>query len=66
MLREIAFHSFYIPSVTLLFLLGYVLTVAFNRILMETGCYRYIWHPTLFRIAVYVSISCGLSLIVYH
>lgn len=66
MLREIAFHSFYIPTVTLLFLAGYVITVGLNRILMITGCYRYIWHPTLFRIALYLLISCGLSLIVYY
>ncbi|MCL1076138.1 DUF1656 domain-containing protein [Shewanella dokdonensis] len=66
MLREIAFHSFYIPTVTLMFTLGYFLTLALNQILMITGAYRYIWHPTLFRIAFYIAISSALSLTVYH
>lgn len=66
MLREIAFHSFYFPTVTLIFLAGYLLTLAVNRVLLITGCYRYIWHPTLFRVAVYLIISCALALVVYH
>lgn len=66
MLRELAFHSFYFPTVSLMFLIGYLLTLSLNRILMVTGCYRFIWHPTLFRIAIYIGISSALSLAVYH
>lgn len=66
MLREIAFHSFYVPTVTLLFVFGYLVTLAVDRILIITGAYRYIWHPSLFRIAIYIVICCGMSLVVYH
>ncbi|QSX34801.1 DUF1656 domain-containing protein [Shewanella avicenniae] len=65
MMRELAFHSFYFPTVTAMFALGYFLTLALNHILMVTGAYRHIWHPTLFRIAIYIAISSALSLTVY-
>jgi len=65
MLREIAFHSFYFPAITLVFVFGYLVTFALDRILMTLNLYRHIWNPTLFRIASYVAISSGIALFIY-
>ncbi|MFM2481839.1 DUF1656 domain-containing protein [Celerinatantimonas sp. YJH-8] len=64
-MREIAFHSFYFPTVTLVFVLGYLLTFALDRILMTLDLHRHIWNPTLFRIASYLAICCGIALFIY-
>lgn len=64
--REIAFYGFYFPTVTVLFITALLLTWGVDRILAGTGLYRWAWHPTLLRLAIYVGISCALTLPVYR
>ncbi|WJF91295.1 DUF1656 domain-containing protein [Paraburkholderia bonniea] len=64
--REIAVLDAYVPAIVLLFILGAFLTWLLDRVLAQTGLYRIVWHPSLFRASVLVCVCSLLGLAVYR
>jgi len=62
MSREIVLFDALVPSLFLAFVASAAIQVLVDRLLGWSGVYRYIWHPPLFRLSVFVCIfgACGL------
>ncbi len=60
--RELALFDALVPSIFWAFLFSVVLQVLVDRVMGWCGVYRYVWHPPLFRVSVFVCIFvvCGL------
>lgn len=63
--RELAFMDVYFPTVTALFLLSLLLMWLLDRLLAYLGTYRYVWHPALLRVSLFVCIFGSTALFVY-
>ncbi len=64
--REIVIHGISIPAVSLLFLLAAALCWGLDFLLAVVGAYRFIWHPALFRVSLFVCLFCAVSLPLYR
>lgn len=60
--REIAFASLLIPTLLPVFLGCAAAYWLIDRILARTGVFRHVWHPALFRAALFVCLFSGVSL----
>jgi len=63
--REISLHGICMPTLTLLFALAAALAWGLDFALAATGAYRFIWHPALFRVSLFVCLFCAISLPLY-
>ncbi|HET7269188.1 MAG TPA: DUF1656 domain-containing protein [Oleiagrimonas sp.] len=61
--RELAMFGAFVPSLLLVFVLSLLLLWAFNRAAGRFGWYRHVWHPALFRLALFTCIFGGLGLL---
>jgi hypothetical protein len=59
MAREIPVFDAYMPAIVLLFTAGAAITRMLDCILADTGLYRVVWHPSLFRASLLACI-CGV------
>jgi hypothetical protein len=64
--REIAFHGVYLPTVTVLFIVGLLVMWVVDRLFASIGLYRYTWHPSLFRLSLFACIYGVMALTVYR
>ncbi|MBB5443467.1 MULTISPECIES: DUF1656 domain-containing protein [unclassified Paraburkholderia] len=64
--RDIAVLDAYVPAIVLLFIAGAALTWLVDRLIAYTGLYRVVWHPSLFRASLLVSVCGLLGLAVYR
>ena len=64
--REIAFHGVYMPTMTLMFLLGAGVAWALDRFFSSLDVYRFFWHPALLRLCLFVCIFGAMALTVYR
>ena len=64
--RDVAFLDAYIPAIVLLFILGSAITWVLDSVLARIGLYRIVWHPSLFRASLLVSVCGLLGLAVYR
>ncbi|MEO7064562.1 MAG: DUF1656 domain-containing protein [Dokdonella sp.] len=62
--REIALFDALLPTLFLVFLASLLLQAAIDWLVGRFGFYRNVWHPPLFRLAVFVCVFCGLGLLV--
>jgi hypothetical protein len=65
MIGEMSFYGLYLPWLMPLALAALGVLWGLRRVLAVTGLYRYIWHPALFDIALYVLLLYGLSQAAY-
>ncbi len=63
--REIALFSVLMPSLLPVFLACAALYWMLDRLLVRTGLYRRVWHPSLFRVALFVCIFSGVGLLLW-
>jgi protein AaeX len=63
--REIAIGDVFIPGLLVWFLIALVLLLLIDRVIGRFGLYRYVWHPSLFRLALIVCIFGGMALLLY-
>lgn len=49
-----------VPSLLLWSIIAYVLARTLSRLIARAGCYRHIWHPSLFDFALFVCLVTGL------
>jgi protein AaeX len=63
--REIAIGDVFIPGLLVWFLIALVLLLLIDRVIGRFGLYRYVWHPSLFRLALIVCIFGAMALLLY-
>jgi hypothetical protein len=56
MLSEIDVYGVFMPGVLVLMALAFAVTTAIRMVLAALGCYRHIWHRSLFNLCLYVII----------
>lgn len=61
MTGEASFYGLYLPWLLLLALAAWPLSWGVRRLLAAAGLYRWVWHPALFDIALYVLLLYALS-----
>lgn len=64
MIGEVSFYGVYIPWLLLLALAALPVSWSVRRIFAACGLYRWVWHPALFDLALYVIllyVLCRLS-----
>ncbi|MCY1217458.1 hypothetical protein D9M72_293720 [compost metagenome] len=54
MLSEIDLYGVFVPGVLVLMVLAFAVTTAIRMTLAALGCYRHIWHRSLFNLSLYV------------
>jgi len=54
-----------IPTLVAVFLFAGIVQIAINRVLSSLGVYEFVWHPGLFRTALFMCIFTPFSLLIY-
>ncbi len=62
----LTFLGVQIPALALIFLICGIFQILLNRVMSDLGVYDYVWHPGLFRIALFFCMFCAASLFIYH
>ena len=65
MIGEIDIFGVFVPAVLVLMLIAYVLSLAVRMVFGRIGLYRFVWHRSVFDLAVYVMLL-GIVVIVSH
>ena len=63
--REIALFSVLMPALLPVFLASGVLYWMLDRLLARAGLYRRVWHPALFRAALFASLFSAAGLLLW-
>jgi protein AaeX len=63
--REIAVGGILFPGLLVWFVLSLAFLLVFDWLVGRFGLYRYVWHPALFRLAVFVCIFGSVGLLLY-
>ncbi|WP_322062404.1 DUF1656 domain-containing protein [Paraburkholderia sp. J63] len=61
--REISFFSLLIPGLLPIFAGSVITYWLIDRGLAAVGLYRHVWHPALFRAAMFVCLFSGVALL---
>jgi hypothetical protein len=61
MIGEASFYGMYVPWLLLLAAAALVLHWGVRRLIGAIGLYRWVWHPALFDMALYVLLLYALS-----
>jgi hypothetical protein len=62
MLRELALFGALAPSILLYFLGAIILFIVLDRLLIRLGIYRFVWHPPLARLGLFLCLFSVLVL----
>lgn len=54
MFGDFAVYGVYIPTLLGLMLLAFLVQNGVHALLLKANAYRYVWHPPLFNLAMYV------------
>jgi hypothetical protein len=65
MIGEIDVYGVFLPAVLILMLVSYLLCLVLTRVFARVGLYRFVWHRSIFDLAIYV-IVLGIVVIVSH
>jgi hypothetical protein len=65
MIGEIDIYGVFLPAVLILMLVSYLLCLVVTRLFARAGLYRFVWHRSIFDLAIYV-IVLGIVVIVSH
>ena len=60
MMGELDIYGVFLPTLGLLMVATYVIGVPIRRGLRAAGLYRFVWHPPLFDLALYVILLGGV------
>jgi steroid 5-alpha reductase family enzyme len=63
--REIAIGDAMVPGLLLVYLGCLLLLWVIDTIVGRYGLYRYVWHPSLFRVAVFFCLFGAAGLLLY-
>ena len=60
MTPEISIFGVYMPSILPCALIAYLITSLIARALRAAGFYRFVWHPSLFNVSLFVCLLGGI------
>lgn len=60
MIGELNIHGVFVPALLVWALVALVASVLLRRVLRRLGFYRWVWHPALFDVAVFVVLVGGV------
>ncbi|MQR02394.1 DUF1656 domain-containing protein [Glaciimonas soli] len=62
--REITVFGALMPTLMLVLIVAFIVQIGIDWLMSHLHLYRYVWHPGLFRVALFFCIfsSCGLLL----
>ena len=63
---EINLFGVYVAPMSLLMVSAWIVTIALRWIASRFGLLRYVWHPALFVLAVYIIVLSSSTLIIAH
>lgn len=63
--REFALGDVYFPTILMLFLAALLLNWGVSWLLAKLGVSRFVWHASLFHLALFVCLFASMALIVY-
>jgi len=63
---DITLVGIQMPTLLVVFIITAVLQVLVDRVMSDAGVYKYVWHPGLFRTAVFVCLFTLPCLLIYH
>ncbi|WP_201312623.1 DUF1656 domain-containing protein [Dyella sp. EPa41] len=63
--REIALADALVPSILLVYLGCLLVLWVIDTIVGRYGLYRYVWHPSLFRVAMFFVLFGAVGLLLY-
>lgn len=63
MIGQTSVYGLYLPWLMLLALGAFFTLWGLRRLLARAGLYRWVWHPALFDLALYVLLLYGFSLV---
>ena len=58
MRSDVNILGLFFVSIVIYMILTIPLFVIFRRLLFKLGFYRYVWHPNLFEVALYLCMAC--------
>jgi len=58
MRSDVNFLGLFFVSIVIYMILTIPFFVIFRRMLFKLGFYRYVWHPNLFEVALYLCMVC--------
>ena len=61
---EISLFGVYVAPISLMMVGAWLVTIALRRVANRFGLLRYVWHPSLFLLAVYIIVLTSWILIV--
>jgi hypothetical protein len=64
--REFALGEVFFPTLLVVFLATLVLYAGLTWLLAWLGLYRYIWHPPLFRFALFAGLFAAIAACIYQ
>ncbi|MDR5782584.1 DUF1656 domain-containing protein [Caballeronia sp. LZ065] len=63
---DVDLFGFFAPVLLLVLVACAVCYIVLDLVLAQLGVYRFAWHPGLFRVALFIALFCGTSLIFYR
>jgi hypothetical protein len=61
---EINLFGVYVAPMSLLLLAAWLITIALRRLASRFGLLRYVWHPALFVLSVYIIVLSTAALLI--
>ena len=59
---EIDILGVYVAPMSVMLVAAWVITIALRRVVAQFGLLRYVWHPALFALAVYMIVLSSIVL----
>ncbi|RXJ68116.1 DUF1656 domain-containing protein [Halarcobacter ebronensis] len=61
----ISIFGIQIPALILIFLFAGIIQILLNKVFADLNIYEFVWHPGLFRTALFVCVFTSFSLLIY-
>jgi hypothetical protein len=63
---DITLLGIQMPTLLVVFIITAILQVLVDRVMSDAGVYNHVWHPGLFRTAIFVCLFAVPCLFIYH
>lgn len=63
---DITLFGIQMPTLLLIFVMSAVVQILLDRMMSDAGIYNHVWHPGLFRTAVFVCLFAIPCLLIYR
>ncbi|QSQ26668.1 DUF1656 domain-containing protein [Pyxidicoccus parkwayensis] len=63
---ELSFHGVFVSALLVWALVALGLSVLIRRVLRAVHFYRWVWHPALFDLSLFVILWCAVTALAFH